>query len=150
MTGVQTCALPISRKDQFDNIILTTFDIRLTTPNKEPVLNTAENHTIEHIGATFLRNHPMWKDRIVYFGPMGCRTGFYLIVFGEYSSSDIYPLVNEMFTFIADFEGEIPGAKADECGNYLDQNLEMAKWISRKYIALTLSNIDEAHLNYPE
>ena len=119
----------VSRKDQFENTILTTFDIRLTTPNKEPVLNTAEIHTIEHLGATFLRNHPIWKDRIVYFGPMGCRTGFYLIVFGEYSSSDIYPLVNEMFAF---------------------QNLEMAKWISRRYITSTLSNIDEAHLNYPD
>ena len=140
----------VSRKDQFENTILTTFDIRLTTPNKEPVLNTAEIHTIEHLGATFLRNHPIWKDRIVYFGPMGCRTGFYLIVFGEYSSSDIYPLVNEMFAFIADFEGNVPGAKADECGNYLDQNLEMAKWISRRYITSTLSNIDEAHLNYPD
>lgn len=140
----------VSRKDQFENTILTTFDIRLTTPNKEPVLNTAEIHTIEHLGATFLRNHPIWKDIIVYFGPMGCRTGFYLIVFGEYSSSDIYPLVNEMFAFIADFEGNVPGAKADECGNYLDQNLEMAKWISRRYITSTLSNIDEAHLNYPD
>ena len=140
----------VSRRDQFENVILTTFDIRLTTPNKEPVLNTAENHTIEHIGATFLRNHPLWKDRIVYFGPMGCRTGFYLIVYGDYSSKDICPLVTEMFSFIADFEGDIPGAKADECGNYLDQNLEMAKWISRKYINNTLKRIDEDHMNYKE
>ena len=138
----------VSRRDEFQNIVLTTFDIRLTTPNKEPVLNTAENHSIEHIGATFLRNHLDWKDRIVYFGPMGCRTGFYLIVFGDYSSRDIVPLITEMFTFIADFEGEIPGAKKNECGNYLDQNLEMAKWVARRYLDNTLMGIDDRHLIY--
>lgn len=138
----------VSRKDKFKDTVLTTFDIRLTTPNKEPVLNTAENHTIEHIGATFLRNHSVWKDRIVYFGPMGCRTGFYLIVYGDYSSRDIVPLVTEMFSFIADFEGEIPGAKENECGNYLDQNLAMAKWVANKFLDNTLKEIDDSHLIY--
>ncbi|MBR0343614.1 MAG: S-ribosylhomocysteine lyase [Oscillospiraceae bacterium] len=138
----------VSRKDKFQDTVLTTFDIRLTTPNKEPVLNTAENHTIEHIGATFLRNHSVWKDRIVYFGPMGCRTGFYLIVYGDYSSRDIVPLVTEMFSFIADFEGEIPGAKENECGNYLDQNLAMAKWVANKFLDNTLKEIDDSHLIY--
>ena len=138
----------VSRKDKFKDTVLTTFDIRLTAPNKEPVLNTAENHTIEHIGATFLRNHSIWKDRIVYFGPMGCRTGFYLIVYGDYSSRDIVPLVTEMFSFIADFEGEIPGAKENECGNYLDQNLAMAKWVANKFLDNTLKEIDDSHLIY--
>ena len=140
----------VSRKDRYDKVVLTTFDLRLTTPNKEPVLNTAENHTIEHLGATYLRNHPAWKDRIVYSGPMGCRTGFYLIVYGDYSSIDICPLVTEMFRFIVDFEGEIPGAKKEECGNYLDQNLEMAKWIAKRYLKNTLNVIDDAHLFYSE
>ena len=138
----------VSRKDKFKDTVLTTFDIRLTAPNKEPVLNTAENHTIEHIGATFLRNHSIWKDRIVYFGPMGCRTGFYLIVYGDYLSRDIVPLVTEMFSFIADFEGEIPGAKENECGNYLDQNLAMAKWVANKFLDNTLKEIDDSHLIY--
>ena len=138
----------VSRKDKFKDTVLTTFDIRLTAPNKEPVLNTAENHTIEHIGATFLRNHSVWKDRIVYFGPMGCHTGFYLIVYGDYSSRDIVPLVTEMFSFIADFEGEIPGAKENECGNYLDQNLAMAKWVANKFLYNTLKEIDDSHLIY--
>lgn len=140
----------VSRKDVFDNCVLTTFDLRLTTPNKEPVLNTAENHTIEHIGATFLRNHEEWKNRIVYFGPMGCRTGFYLILHGDLSSRDILPLVTELFEFISSFEGEIPGAKAEECGNYLDQNLEMARWVAERYLNGTLKNIDESHLVYGE
>ena len=138
----------VSRKDKFKDTVLTTFDIRLTAPNKEPVLNTAENHTIEHIGATFLRNHSVWKDRIVYFGPMGCRTGFYLIVYGDYLSRDIVPIVTEMFSFIADFEGEIPGAKENECGNYLDQNLAMAKWVANKFLDNTLKEIDDSHLIY--
>ena len=140
----------VSRKDVFQGCVLTTFDLRLTTPNKEPVLNTAEMHTIEHLGATFLRNHSEWKDRIVYFGPMGCRTGFYLIVSGDYSSRDIVPLVTELFEFILFFEGEIPGAKAEECGNYLDQNLSMAKWVSKRYLENTLKDIDDTHLEYKE
>ena len=140
----------VSRKDVFQGCVLTTFDLRLTTPNKEPVLNTAEMHTIEHLGATFLRNHSEWKDRIVYFGPMGCRTGFYLIVSGDYSSRDIVPLVTELFEFILFFEGEIPGARAEECGNYLDQNLSMAKWVSKRYLENTLKDIDDTHLEYKE
>ena len=109
---------------------VTTFDLRLTTPNKEPVMNTAECHTIEHLGATFLRNHAEWSSRIVYFGPMGCRTGFYLVVFGELTSEGILPLVRELFEFVADFEGDVPGAAPEECGNYLDQNLPMANWLA--------------------
>ena len=140
----------VARKDVFQGCVLTTFDLRLTTPNKEPVLNTAEMHTIEHLGATFLRNHSEWKDRIVYLGPMGCRTGFYLIVSGDYSSRDIVPLVTELFEFILFFEGEIPGARAEECGNYLDQNLSMAKWVSKRYLENTLKDIDDTHLEYKE
>ena len=113
-------------RDPATGAAVTTFDLRLTTPNKEPVMNTAECHTIEHLGATFLRNHAEWSSRIVYFGPMGCRTGFYLVVFGEVTSEEILPLVRELFEFVAGFEGDIPGAAPEECGNYLDQNLPMA------------------------
>jgi len=140
----------VSRKDKFKDTVITTFDLRLTTPNKEPVLNTAETHTIEHLGATFLRNHPLWKDRTVYFGPMGCRTGFYLLLEGDLSSKDIVDLVTELFVFIKDFEGDIPGAKAEECGNYLDQNLPIAKWVAERYLQKTLLQIDEKHLEYQE
>ena len=138
----------VSRKDEFNNVVLTTFDIRMTTPNKEPVMNTAEIHTIEHLGATYLRNNPNWKKKVVYFGPMGCRTGFYLILEGNLMSADVVELVRDMFSFIADFEGDIPGAKPEECGNYLDQNLDMAKWLSKRYINNTLNLIDDKHLNY--
>ena len=112
-------------------------------------MNTAECHTIEHLGATFLRNHPTWASRIVYFGPMGCRTGFYLVVFGEVSSREILPLVRELFEFVRDFTGDIPGAAPEECGNYLDQNLPMAKWLAARYLTRDLANIDESHLTYP-
>ena len=112
-------------RDPATGAAVTTFDLRLTTPNKEPVMNTAECHTIEHLGATFLRNHAEWSSRIVYFGPMGCRTGFYLVVFGEVTSEEILPLVRELFEFVAGFEGDVPGAAPEECGNYLDQNLPM-------------------------
>ena len=138
----------VSRKDEFNNVVLTTFDIRMTTPNREPVMNTAEIHTIEHLGATYLRNNPNWKKKVVYFGPMGCRTGFYLILEGDLMSADVVELVRDMFSFIADFEGDIPGAKPEECGNYLDQNLDMAKWLSKRYINNTLNLIDDKHLNY--
>ena len=114
-------------RDPATAAVVTTFDLRLTTPNKEPVMNTAECHTIEHLGATFLRNHAEWSSRIVYFGPMGCRTGFYLVVFGEVTSEEILPLVRELFEFVADFEGDVPGAAPEECGNYLDQNLPHGK-----------------------
>lgn len=140
----------VSRKDKIGAETVTTFDLRMTAPNREPVMNTAEVHTIEHLGATFLRNHKTWGDRIVYFGPMGCRTGFYLILAGDLDSSSIVDLVKEMFTFIRDFEGEIPGAKPDECGNYLDQNLNMAHFLARRYLENTLNDIDEAHLIYPQ
>lgn len=129
---------------------ITTFDLRMTTPNKEPVMNTAEMHTIEHLGATYLRNHMMWRDRIVYFGPMGCRTGFYLLCEGDLTSRDIVPLVKGLFEFIRDFEGTIPGAEARDCGNYLDQNLPMAKYLASRYLENTVKEIDEAHLVYAE
>lgn len=140
----------VSRKDRIAQEILTTFDLRLTTPNKEPVMSTAEVHTIEHLGATFLRNHPVWMDKTVYFGPMGCRTGFYMILHGDLDSKDVVNLVKEMFQFIVDFEGDIPGASAIECGNYLDQNLPVAKYWANRYLKNTLENIDSAHLVYPE
>ena len=135
-------------RDPATDVAVTTFDLRLTAPNKEPVMNTAECHTIEHLGATFLRNHVEWSSRIVYFGPMGCRTGFYLVVFGEVASEEILPLVRELFEFVAGFEGDIPGAAPEECGNYLDQNLPMAKWLARRYLDRDLTDIDEKHLNY--
>lgn len=127
---------------------VTTFDIRLTAPNREPVMNTAEVHTIEHLGATFLRNDPTWASRVVYFGPMGCRTGFYLVVFGEVSSREILPVVRALFEFVEAFEDEIPGAAPEACGNYLDQNLPAAQWWARRFLNNTLEHIDEAHLTY--
>lgn len=138
----------VSRKDTVNSSVITTFDIRMTSPNDEPVMNTAEVHTIEHLGATFLRNHADYKDRVIYFGPMGCRTGFYLLLAGDYSSADIVPLLKEMYTFIASYEGEIPGASAKDCGNYLDMNLPMANNWGARYCAL-LENITPEHLRYP-
>ena len=140
----------VSRKDSTGHDIVTTFDIRMTRPNMEPVMNTAEMHTIEHLGATFLRNHSEWKDKIVYFGPMGCRTGFYLIVSGDYTSRDIVPLITEMYEFIRDFEGDIPGASPVECGNYLDQNLGMARWLATRYLNEVLDGIGDDRLIYAD
>ena len=140
----------VSRKDAVGNETITTFDIRMTRPNFEPVMNTAEIHTIEHLGATFLRNHKEFGDKTIYFGPMGCRTGFYLLLAGELESADIVGLITEMYTFIAEYEGEVPGASAKDCGNYLDLNLNMAKYLAKKYLEHTLQNIDEKHLVYPE
>lgn len=140
----------VSRKDDVNGNILTTFDIRITRPNFEPVLNTAEMHAMEHLGATFLRNHATWGSKTIYFGPMGCRTGFYLILSGDLTSEDIVPLLREMFTFMADFEGDVPGQSAKDCGNYLDINLPMAKYVSRKYLNEVLDNITPDRLNYPE
>ena len=137
-------------EDPATGAVVTTFDLRMTTPNKEPVMNTAEVHTIEHLGATFLRNDPEWASRVVYFGPMGCRTGFYLVLFGEHSSKEMVGPITRLFEFIRDFEGEIPGASAIECGNYLDQNLPMAKWLAERYLEKTLYAIDEKHLAYRE
>ena len=142
----------VSRKD-YDNktneVIATTFDIRIKEPNREPVLNTAELHTIEHLGATFLRNHPIYKNETIYFGPMGCRTGFYVIFKGNLDSKDIIEIIKNMFIFIAEYEGDIPGADSKSCGNYLDQNLEMAKYEAKKFLNEILENIKEENLIYP-
>ena len=141
----------VSRKDNAgENAVVTTFDIRMTSPNDEPVMNTADVHTIEHLGATFLRNHPVWKDQVLYFGPMGCRTGFYLLLAGDHTSKEIVPLMKELFTFIRDFEGEVPGASPRDCGNYLDMNLPMAKWLAKRFLERDLENMDDAPLVYPE
>lgn len=140
----------VSRKDNVGNEVVTTFDIRMTRPNFEPVMNTAEVHTIEHLGATFLRNHDEYKDKVIYFGPMGCRTGFYLVLAGDYESKDIVGLVTDMYIFIKDFEGDVPGACAKDCGNYLDMNLPMAKYIADRFYKNILINIDENHLIYPD
>jgi len=140
----------VSRKDNVNGNIITTFDIRVTRPNFEPVMNTAEIHTIEHLAATFLRNHKDYGEKIVYFGPMGCRTGFYLILAGDYQSKDIVELMLELFAFMAEFDDEVPGASAKDCGNYLDMNLPMARYISKKYLENVLNNICEERLVYPE
>ncbi len=139
----------VSRKDYVGSEVLTTFDLRMTRPNFEPVMNTAEVHTIEHLGATFLRNHPQYGGKIVYFGPMGCRTGFYLILAGDYASAEIVPLITETFEFIRDYRGTVPGACAKDCGNYLDMNLPMANYLGKKYLEI-LYNITEEQLNYPQ
>ena len=138
----------VSRKDSTGHDVVTTFDIRMTRPNFEPVMNTAEIHTLEHLGATFLRNHEEWGDSIIYFGPMGCRTGFYLLLAGDYESEDIISLLREMFEFVCHFEGEIPGAAPEACGNYLDQNLPMAKYLAEKYLEHVLTGITPDRLKY--
>ena len=140
----------VSRKDKFGDVVLTTFDLRMTRPNCEPVMNTAEIHAIEHLAATFLRNHKEFSEKTVYFGPMGCRTGFYLILSGDYESKDIVGLMTELYKFIAEFEGDIPGASARDCGNYLDMNLPMAKYLAKKYLNDVLLNITDERLVYPE
>ena len=141
--------LYVSRVDPVGREYVTTFDLRLTSPNEEPVMNTAEVHTIEHLAATYLRNEPNWKDSVLYFGPMGCRTGFYLLMKGQLTSREILPLVHDCFRFIADFAGEVPGASAKDCGNYLDMNLPMANYWGKKYADL-LEDIEENRLVYPE
>ena len=140
----------VSRKDYVGENIVTTFDLRFTKPNTEPVMVTAAVHTIEHLGATFLRNEPIWKDKVIYFGPMGCRTGFYMILAGDYKSEDVVTLVSEMIDFIIGFTGEIPGASPRDCGNYLDNNLDMAKYYASKYKSEVLDHIGPERLNYPE
>lgn len=140
----------VSRKDQCGDTWLTTFDLRLKEPNREPVMNTAELHTIEHIGATFLRNDPEMMDQIVYFGPMGCRTGCYLIMKGNLESTDVVDLVTRMFRFIETYEGVIPGAAAEHCGNYLDMNLPMARYEAHRYVTEILEHLTDENLNYPE
>lgn len=141
--------LYVSRKDRIGAETVTTFDLRITAPNIEPVMNTAEVHAMEHLGATYLRNDPVWKDRVVYFGPMGCRTGFYLLLSGELESEDVLPLVADTFRFIRDFSGEIPGASAKDCGNYLDMNLPMAQFYARRYVSVLETAAPET-LRYPE
>lgn len=141
--------LYVSRVDPVGEQWVTTFDLRMTSPNEEPVMNTAEVHTIEHLAATYLRNEPAWKDRVLYFGPMGCRTGFYLLLKGKLTSREVLPLVLECFRFIGDFTGEVPGASAKDCGNYLDMNLPMANYWGKKYAAL-LENADVSRLVYPQ
>ena len=139
----------VSRKDRVGKETVTTFDLRVTSPNDEPVMNTAEIHAMEHLGATYLRNDPEWQDKVIYFGPMGCRTGFYLLLAGDLESSQILPLLQKCFHFMADYEGDIPGASAKDCGNYLDLNLNMAKFWARRYVNL-LDNITPDRLTYPE
>ena len=142
--------LYVSRVDRVGAETVTTFDLRMTRPNEEPVMDTAAAHAIEHLGATFLRNDPEWGSRVVYFGPMGCRTGFYMILAGGLSSGDVIDPVKRMMQFIADYEGEIPGAAAEQCGNYLDLNLSMAKYHARKYLREVFETPDETRFVYPE
>ena len=142
--------LYVSRVDCAGQEKITTFDIRMTRPNAEPVMDTAAVHAIEHLGATYLRNEPQWKDRVLYFGPMGCRTGFYLLLAGSYESRDVLPLVDGMFRFIAAYEGEIPGASAKDCGNHLDMNLPMARYHADKYIREVLDHPAQDRLIYPD
>ena len=141
--------LYVSRKDRVGAETVTTFDLRLTKPNGEPVMNTAEVHTIEHLAATYLRNEPLWKEKVLYFGPMGCRTGFYLLLIGDYESTDVLPLVLDCFRFIRDYRGEVPGAAPKDCGNYLDMNLPMANYWGERYVRL-LETMDETRMTYPE
>lgn len=140
----------VSRKDTIGKEVITTFDLRMTSPNDESVMNTAEVHTIEHLAATFLRNHPVYGDKTIYFGPMGCRTGFYLLLAGDLTSQEIVPLMIEMFEFIRDFKDEVPGASPKDCGNYLDMNLPMANYLAKRYLDNVLYNIDDSRLVYPE
>lgn len=140
----------VSRKDTIGKEVITTFDLRMTSPNDEPVMNTAEVHTIEHLAATFLRNHPVYGNKTIFFGPMGCRTGFYLLLAGDLTSKEIVPLMIEMFEFIRDFKDEVPGASPKDCGNYLDMNLPMANYLAKRYLDNVLYNIDDSRLVYPE
>lgn len=145
-----TPGLYVSRKDLAGDTPVITFDIRITNPNEEPVLNTAEVHTIEHLAATFLRNHAEYGTKTLYFGPMGCRTGFYLLLIGDYESRDILPLMKDMFAFIASYDQEVPGACAKDCGNFLDMNLPMARFVAQKYLTQVLNKITEEQLIYPQ
>ena len=141
--------LYVSRRDAKGDCVTTTFDLRITAPNREPVIDTPALHTIEHLAATYLRNCES-KEDVIYFGPMGCRTGNYLLLAGDYESRDIVPLMIEMFEFIRDFEGEVPGASAKDCGNYLDMNLNMAKYLADKYLKEVLYDIKPDRLVYPQ
>ena len=140
--------LYVSRKDLVSDSVVTTFDMRVTRPNLEPVMDTGSIHTFEHIGATFLRNDKEWKNRIIYFGPMGCRTGFYLIISGDLESKDVLDLVKKMVKYVIDFNGNIPGATPKDCGNYSDMNLSGAKSFAIKYYKEVLENVKESRLKY--
>lgn len=140
----------VSRKDKVGAETITTFDLRMTSPNEEPAMNTAEVHTIEHLAATFLRNHPIYKEKTIYFGPMGCRTGFYLLLAGDYSSRDILPLMVELYEFIRGYKDEVPGASPKDCGNYLDMNLPMANYLAARYLDNVLYKADDSRLIYPD
>ena len=139
----------VSRRDPVGGDAVTTFDIRMKEPNREPVIDVPALHTIEHLGATWLRNNSEWSDRIIYFGPMGCRTGCYLLMRGALSSRDVLPLVKDMFSFIAGFKGSVPGAAAVECGNWLSQDLPMAAWESEKFVREVLEFPEDRNLEYP-
>ena len=130
--------------------VITTFDIRMKQPNREPAVSQSALHTIEHLAATYLRNQPEWKDKVIYWGPMGCCTGNYLLMSGKLTSKDILPLMQDTFRFIAEYEGSIPGATARDCGNYTLNNLTMAKWEARKYLIEVLENIKDENLEYPQ
>lgn len=141
----------VSRVDTLPNgDVITTFDIRMKQPNREPAVSQSALHTIEHLAATYLRNQPEWKDKVIYWGPMGCCTGNYLLMSGKLTSKDILPLMQDTFRFIAEYEGSIPGATARDCGNYTLNNLPMAKWEARKYLIEVLENIKDANLEYPQ
>lgn len=140
----------VSRKDQVGGETVTTFDIRMKEPNREPVLHPGALHTIEHLAATYLRNDEQWKDRIVYWGPMGCLTGNYLLMRGDLRSEDIVDLMRRTFQFVADFDGDIPGAAPKDCGNWLLHDLPMARWEARKFVDEVLNVVKPENLNYPE
>lgn len=141
----------VSRVDTLPNgEVITTFDIRMKQPNREPAVSQSALHTIEHLAATYLRNQPEWKDKVIYWGPMGCCTGNYLLMSGKLTSKDILPLMQNTFRFIAEYEGSIPGATARDCGNYTLNNLPMAKWEARKYLIEVLENIKDENLEYPQ
>ena len=140
----------VSRQDHVGSEAITTFDIRMKEPNREPALSPSALHAIEHLAATFLRNHPVWRDRIIYWGPMGCLTGNYLLLRGDLTSADILPLMQETFSFIATYEGDIPGQSPRDCGNYLLMNLPEARWEAAKYLHEVLEVATEANLNYPQ
>lgn len=140
----------VSRKDVIGAETVTTFDVRMKEPNRVPVISSAAMHTIEHLGATFLRSSDKYKDELIYFGPMGCFTGIYILMKNDLESKDIVEMVTEMFEFISTYDGEIPGNQAIDCGNYLDHNLEMAKYESKIYLEEVLKNLKEENLIYPE
>ena len=139
----------VSRKDSIGGDTVTTFDIRMKEPNREPALHPGALHTIEHLAATYLRNDPEWKDSIVYWGPMGCLTGNYLLMKGDLKPADIIELMKRTFRFVAEFEGEVPGAAAKDCGNYLLHDLPMARWEARKYLEEVLERMTPANMEYP-